>query len=191
MTFHLVCTAVGLTAVRFIHSNDKRLLILGYSLLVPSLNFAGLLLLLPALSMYRDHLTSVSSNPRWPSWRTITILTSAILYYSTVQIISPPHGQFSGGNFIIEMTGEGVSLAILGLIKFSTYLLPTILGFFVLSCLNRSVLTRKNWAYFQKERFSKTSLQPIFLISFICLSSIIPYVAVGKGSYYFDTNDCI
>ena len=118
------------------------------------------------------------------------ILTSAILYYSTVQIISPPHGQFSGGNFIIEMTGEGVSLAILGLIKFSTYLLPTILGFFVLSCLNRSVLTRKNWGiFFRKKDFQKTSLQPIFLISFICLSSIIPYVAVGKGSYYFDTND--
>ena len=162
MTFHLVCTAVGLTAVRFIHSNDKRLLILGYSLLVPSLNFAGLLLLLPALSMYRDHLTSVSSNPRWPSWRTITILTSAILYYSTVQIISPPHGQFSGGNFIIEMTGEGVSLAILGLIKFSTYLLPTILGFFVLSCLNRSVLTRKIGVYFSERKIFKNQFAANF-----------------------------
>jgi hypothetical protein len=184
MTFHLLCMCLGLIAVRMIHSDKTMLKILGFILLLISFNYQSLLLFLPVLSSFYDQNNSSKKSNIFISINTVWMFILAIFFYITFSIFFPPNGTYKNYNSISLFSLTGIKYAIFSIIGYGTYFLPLLLIIIFLFFFVKYLPT-----YFVRNT-SKFNLDPkLFLLLFLIMASIMPYIAVGKNSFIWDVKD--
>jgi hypothetical protein len=192
MSFHLACFAIGLLAVRLLHSNHRIGVVAGLLLAFPTFNFQSLLVFLPVLSYCYDLNSEGRAHARTPSARTLMLLAAGVIFFCGSRIYFPPRGLYEGYNQLV-INGEGgfvqfVKQSIYGVARYATFVAPTLaLAAFVGFVTRSSPQTRSAGALATlRELASDRRIVALVLLS---AAAIFPYIAVGKHAAITDVRD--
>lgn len=184
MTFHLFCMFTGLLSIRLIHSDKVFYVILGFLLLIFSLNFQSLLSFLPVLSFMYDTMNSKDTSNnilKCFSKKTSLVLLSSFFVYILLHVFYPPTGLYENYNSLSIFSLSGLIKIGLSSILYFTFLIPFILsmGLFLLF----KILFPRMATSFKIENIDYSLTLSLIVLSF---SSIFPYMMVGKSTNLFE-----
>jgi hypothetical protein len=121
-----------------------------------------------------------------PSKETIFVLMISLAFFVVVKIFFPAHGLYENYNSLIGISPRELLFSILHSIAFGTYLVPALA---LIGLLFNIILSTKTPVYVQPHITSTLSHLKPSLLLMLFVSGALPYVAVGKYSYFLDITD--
>jgi len=186
MTLHLACMALGLFALRAIHTGTRATIFLGFLGLCVSLSLQSQLVYLPVLSYIYDLCKRDKFQKIWlvrPTTKTALVFLISFTLYAAFKIFYPPHGLYENYN---DITFNGLTIGKMGL-AFATYLLPIISVVFCVNFLTEITTSTKQPDLVREQ----LSINPRWLVwlSVLFFAGAFPYMVVGKASVLWEVTD--
>ncbi len=174
ISYHFSFMALGFLSVRLIYSSKYTLIkILGWILLTISFNLNSLMLFLPTLGFVYD---KNYHNKKYISLTTIMIFLIGLSEYIIYKLIYPPTGVYLGYNKIKFDIYVFIKSA---LINFTNFL-PIILTIIIF------LAARKR---FKDSLITLAKKQEAFYLLLLIISSILPYILVGRSHNFTNPTD--
>lgn len=181
LTFHLICLTIGVMSIRFIHLENKKINLIGFLLLIPSLTFQSQIIFLPCLSVVYDYTRSLKYNCTkkiFISTKTILILLLGLTILVIIRKYFPPTSIYENYYSLIFNDLSNWKIIVKIILGVFSFLLPLflIIIYASLSNYNKTYLSISNNFY-------------ILLLFLLFCSGFFPYFITGKFTYLFSIYD--
>lgn len=175
-TIYIFCTFIGISVIYLFLDNKKFKKIIALILMPFSFQLNSLLIFIPLFLYSTD---AYKSRKFYPSKSIQLVFLISGLFLFIRIFIFKPYGLYSGYNSIIDFSDIGqIKLLILNIFFFTTYLIPTIVVFFIAIIIIKGI------------KIGDLLLKPEFIFSFILIFiGIIPYVMTGHGNAIYSVTD--